>query len=245
MRNDIQNLGIILIDVGNTQLIQPDDVFCQAYIYMINFIRRNFWDVNRVIKIDLYDTVFQGDPFTQSLPKGAVHLLEEGLSFLSSEGNVNMDLLNALGYKVQDFNYHYVCAGYFGGDVEEILNFLSFSLTFYLFGRHWHDQALFNYLLMTGIYENNHIFIKKYDSLSLVRHLSGIKLRDNQFLGNVTSAYRNDRYAAIIHHYYLGKDFLYSIYRSCPPTSIKYPDYINIKMENLTFEEFERKAKNL
>ena len=72
-------------DIG-TQIILVPNSPCQGvynknyatYIFL-EFLRENQYRLNRVIFCDLFDTLFQEDPFNTYMPKYALHLVHENI----------------------------------------------------------------------------------------------------------------------------------------------------------------------
>lgn len=212
---DLLDCSVNIINIDKIELQSKADVFTIPYIYMTNFIRRNIDQIDRIIKLDMHDSFFQMDPFNEDLPLRGVHITEEGGNMTTAAGVVNNKLINMFEYNNTNLDYQYICAGYFGGNARDILHFLSFSLQFFSFGNDLHDQGLFNYLIVSGIYQNNNITIIK--SGSRIRHIAGLHYNlDDYSLGQISVGYNPYITASVVHQYYFIKSVMEDLTKYCP-----------------------------
>lgn len=248
MMKDIKNCGGHIIELIWPPIINKKETFTVSYIIMIDFILRNIDQIDRVIKADLFDTVFQGDPFNELLPRDSIHVTEEGLNLYCKDcdmiGPINQGELSIIGYHVNSEVFYYVCAGYFGGDATIVKNFLSLALSHYYFGRDWMDQAIFNMLIDSGKLRDNNI--NYITNNSVIRHLSGQNIVPDgkELIGNVTIPY-SSRYASVIHHYYKSSKLISSLLKYCPRDDENLHNYVDLKGLPYNYEFLEQQAQEI
>ena len=95
------------------------------------FLRYNQVTIKRVIICDLYDVVFQGDPFHELLPKNELHIVDEGFTY---NGDDMIKIINrawveafdpSFHFNSEQINYKYWCSGYIEGPISHMINFLN------------------------------------------------------------------------------------------------------------------------
>ena len=81
--------------------------------------------INRVICVDLFDTLFQGDPFNHFLRKHEVHMVRELLRNREHGCGLIWPRCYFPNYHYNDPNDFQINSGYIGGYVDEFLSFMN------------------------------------------------------------------------------------------------------------------------
>ena len=199
------------------------------YFFIKAFLEQNVHKFDRVIIVDLYDTVFQGDPFNVQVQKTCINAIDENHDLLHNR--INRDWTNHAGWPhlhALELGYRYLCSGYFGGSAEDILHLVQVYCQYADLSSGAPDQGVFN-----------HLFIKKskmyglkrcpYRKIEFVFHTIGGKthrLKGRRNLGNIPTRSDVNSYASVVHHVYSSKYLQASILWSCPRSSPSQPNYM-------------------
>ena len=193
---------------------------CQNYVYLLcyEFLYFNRPFINRVIIVDLFDTVFQGDPFNFQVGGYYLNIINEGSDFTSSNGEVNEKWMNMYDFDLPDelTEEKYLCTGYIGGDFDVVYNFLHVFLQYMSLGKEKTDQGEVNFLYFSGILEKYGIHVVPERVNELVRHTAHVRLTNYERIGEVRTMHNKKMYAGVIHHYYCNPYFIYDLYSACP-----------------------------
>ena len=195
-----------------------------AYVYyLINaFLEQNKNNLGRVILVDLFDTVFQGDPFNVQVNDKYINAVDEGLFFLSSELNrqwySQADWLNWPKLPLSKYLRLYICSGYFAGTAKDISHLMNVFVDFYDFTSNAPDQGVFNYLFFAKSKEYG---LKKspFRKKELVHHTIACKKcreKHHRVIGKIPQRWNSKQYASVVHHYYKSKMLSASILFACP-----------------------------
>jgi hypothetical protein len=69
MRDFLKNCGVTLVDIGIVNLTEKNDLLLFRNRFLLSFFKPRTPLFDRVIVTDLFDTVFQGDPFTHNFDR--------------------------------------------------------------------------------------------------------------------------------------------------------------------------------
>ena len=137
---EISKCGVQFIDIGDKVPTEAEDIFYYRYVLYNQFLKENQQEINRVILVDLFDTVFQHDPFTTNFSEDLLYLSDEGYSLMNSLFNTIQIRRNILNMSSSIFNdpsiykenylkkiryKHILNGGLQGGGLLPILSFLS------------------------------------------------------------------------------------------------------------------------
>ena len=250
----VNECGGQIINCGKIKFSDLRD--CQTLVYLLcyEFIYYNIHRIRRVIIVDLFDTVFQGDPFNSQVGGRYLNILDEGSDFTTYSGYINEQWMRKFNYDLPDrfAEQKYLCTGYIGGDVDVIFKFLRLFYQYMSLGKGKTDQGEVNYLYFSGILEKNGIHIVPERMTELVRHTAYVRLQKYEMMGEVRTIKDKNTYASIIHHYYCNPNFILSLYYSCPRGKYDKNNYFSHcdtdcynKMEfsiNHPFDVFPKKA---
>ena len=209
------------------------------FYHICQFIRINEERINRVIFLDLFDSLFQADPFTKSFHKNEIYICREHL-----KNKINLDIPTW----IRQFDPNFTLSdqqkeqkplnsGFFGAYSRDMLTFFNEFLKYSSFDTR-HDQALINMLDFYQVYQRIGLQIKPIDFNERVTHFSYKYItRPFPFLpGN----YNDKITATIIHLYYNGNDNLRkSILYVCPRITKQMENYLDRKATNIQKLEYE------
>ena len=217
----VESCGGQIINCGPVPYHKKLDGHNYCYVFSAYFIENNIKNIDRIIICDMYDTVFQGDPFNMQLENDKLNIIDEGATFSTRPGENNREWLLAFNYTLPKEKYqdYYLCSGFIGGKAEIVLKTLKLYLKQHTFGQKKHDQAAFNYLYFSGILAAHNISINKMRNNELVRHISYIPLGNHTSIGDIRGIRNDTIYATVIHHYYLDSEFVMSLLKYCPRES--------------------------
>ena len=209
------------------------------FAYLLKeFLRENQFNINRAIVMDLFDCLFQEDPFNTRLPKNKLHLVHENVK--------NIENIGTKAYIKKTFpefildnvtgNMETINAGYVGGPVSLVIGYFAQQLTLLTFSS-GDDQGSTNILYITGMFEKKCIPIAEDDYNGKIRHLSYYftKLPFPKVNGHINESVR----AAVLHLYYnLPTKFVLSLLRVCPRITSNMKDYLPMKQkQNISYYE--------
>ena len=226
-----------------------DDVYYYRYLIFHNFLFINQENIDRVIAIDLFDSIAQHDPFTVDFNKDKMYFSNEG--YLLKENDFNLKTLEFAfeglkkineSFDKSNVNYHQLIqkpiinGGIQAGGIKPFLKFSKFmsiigdSETMSAYGP---DQAFLNYFLHTGSFDDlfkYEIDITKSGFISTI----GVWLtdEDNEFpstaqLGNFE---RGGMKPAIIHQFDRSQILYDAVLTACP-NDYNVMDYSRTKLD--------------
>ena len=196
-----------------------------------SFIRVNQHKIDRVMICDLFDVVFQGDPFHKRLPRKAVHMIDETLTLQSLPGAVNRKWINAVDPKFNFtqklMNWKYFCSGYMCAEVSLMLQFLDIFLQDVPLVENSVDQGVFNYAYLTGHYDKAGVPIANIKPCDYIAHVAGSGDRGEEF-PYASDSVQTKTPALVVHHYYLTKyQFFKSLVKACPRPDYTFKRYLS------------------
>ena len=116
-------------------------------LYVLAFMLRNRGKFNRVIFQDLYDSIFQGDPFSSDLITSpneihSTHVFKTGSHQFMLKYYNRANITQPEYYSKRYFKN----GSHYGGFAETMLKFMLIFMTELDFKRAWNDQITANYL---------------------------------------------------------------------------------------------------
>ena len=225
----VTHYGGQVINCGEVLYNKPYDGHNYCYVFIQNFLEINKGEFDRVLICDLFDSVFQGDPFTKRFVTDALNIVDEGQMFDSIDGRTNIQWLEAFNFTVSPYSKKkYLCSGAMAGPPDIVSKAINVYLMQHKFGEGRHDQAAFNFLYFSGAFKKNKIKVVSRRKNEPIRHMSEIQFSKPE-LGYGTAINNEHAYALIIHHYYVDSQFRDSILRACPKESEDLENYIEMK----------------
>ena len=226
----LESCGGTLINCGSVPYNKKFDKNAYCFLYALEFLRANRGKFDRVIKCDLFDTVFQGDPFTPQFSMTKFNIVDEGAKLshpLTGKTNVNWIKKHNITKPI-DMNFKYFCSGYLGANQDMMIKILTLLMEEINFGHEQNDQGGLNYLEVSGTFAENGIYAVGDRKSEEVRHLALIQLKNNS-LGYATCINNLSSYATVVHHYYNSRAFKQTVIKACPKEYPELEDYINNK----------------
>lgn len=210
------------------------------------FVRRHL--IDRVIIADLYDTVFQGDPFTASFDSDYFYFAEESTTIENCWIN-KLWLQQAVPDSFEKIKHHKVLnAGLFQGGTIPVLKFLDVYLSFYesqLMNMTAPDQGYFNYIAYTQIMNNNHFNVKVLNGNDGIIVLSYFQEKETKLvLGNFKPK-ASKIYPRILHQYDTRREFRVSVLYACPKGKLNTSTYIRGLQKHAESEEEAQKIDSM
>jgi len=193
----------------------------------LQVMKNNIGKINRAIIVDLYDTVFQGDPFSGFMQSNLLYLADENTKFKVCPLNIEWveNYMDGRRFRKGWMKEFYLCSGYIAGGYHQVVNFLEVIWSKSNLAHYWNDdQGLLNLIYLKNIVP----IVAKTDNLT-IRHMSFTPYIKSGAIGEVQILLRNnmnfERYAQVIHHYYVDKNLSMSIYKACPRTNPNHTFY--------------------
>ena len=212
----------------------------------LNYLSENKDKYNRVIIFDLFDTVFQGDPFTKDLHNNKIYFSVENQTYDRSPYNqqlikplVEKGILNNITFLLDK---PVINGGLMGGGINEVIAFLQLYMSNFkndFSNVYVDDQPFINYIVHSKMLENMQIPYE-FDSRRemLVSVSASLKKLGSFVMGNVTHPDAR-RPMLVIHQFKQKKEFNIEVYRACPRGNIKIPNYMP-KLKERQIEELEK-----
>ena len=226
-----------------------DDVYYYRYIIYHNFLFVNRNEIDRVIAVDLFDSIAQHDPFTTDFKTDRMYFSNEGYMIKENDFNLkNLEFAFAglkkanKTFKRSEVNYHelikkpIINGGIQAGGVEPFIKFSQFMTrignpeTMSAYGP---DQAFLNYYVHTGAFKGLFKYetdIKKTGFISTI----GVWLtdEDSEFPNFDTfgKIERQGYKPAIIHQFDRSHSLFNAVMSACPNTH-NISDYARTKKD--------------
>ena len=189
-----------------------------AYYYVLAFLLRNRGKFNRIIFQDLYDSIFQGDPFTSDLLSAynEIHVTHEfhlpSSPFMRKQYNK---------YKItvpEEFrNEYYKNSSHFAGYAEIFLKFMLLFVSVNYFKKGWNDQVTANYLNYYGLLQEYGLNYSDPGKANRFINMINAHGAEKASLGNYHAILSNNqKYAVCIHHTWFKIRVFLDIAKFCP-----------------------------
>ena len=85
----LYNCGVEIINIGFHNITDRQDIFFIRYLYYEKFLRERHGQYDRVILTDLYDVIFQADPFFSEFARNKVYFSSEKTPLRENSYNVD------------------------------------------------------------------------------------------------------------------------------------------------------------
>ena len=189
-----------------------------AYYYVLAYILRNRGVFKRIIFQDLFDSIFQGDPFTSDLisSPNEIHVTSE---YTSLQSQFMMQSIKEANLTISEWflKKHFANSSHFGGLAETILTFLLIYVSVNDFAHSWNDQITANYieyigaLRAYGLYYSDETKLQRFINFWARRPITG------DSIGYVKAFNGNDNnYAICLHHIYKRNNIMLNLAEVCP-----------------------------
>ena len=195
---------------------------------MYTFLMVNRHLINRVIFADIFDCLFQRDPFSSEfIKKGEIHLVRELFTNENHLGKLNWPRCYFHDFKwVRSYDFQ-INSGYFAGYIDEFLIFMNVFCKYTKYNRCM-DQGIVNIIYQLNMLDPYGVKISPIrqdewiHQMPLHRLNRGFPYVQGNYLENVT--------ASIVHLYYHGtNEFFRSVLKHCPRVSNTMKNYLSKK----------------
>ena len=207
------------------------------------FLRENAFNFDRAIIMDLFDSLFQEDPFNSRFPNHKLHLVHENIKNKNNVGTKKFCDMTIPGFKFDKITgeMQTINAGYCGGPVNLVIGYFAQILTLLTF-LSGDDQGATNILYVTKGFKAKGIPVLEDDYNGKVRHLFFYKPAEPF---PYVSGHLNKRVrAAVLHLYYMGDyNFILSVVKTCPRISKNMKNYLTSKRTK-NIEVYEKDLEN-
>ena len=189
-----------------------------AYYYVLAYILRNRGLFKRIIFQDLYDSIFQGDPFTSDLisSPNEIHVTTE---FIPNNKSIQMvkyykdaNITVPESYLKKDYRN----SSHFGGLADTILRFLLLYISINDFGHSWNDQVTQNYIEFSGaLKEHGFSYSDDYQLQRFINFYAQKPIQGKR-IGYIKALFGNNSYAVSLHHIYSRTSIMVNLAEVCP-----------------------------
>ena len=226
--------GIQFVNYGKFIFPKGTGVIFRFHM-MTEYIRFNKNQINRVIICDLFDTVFQGDPFNTQVNMYQLNVADEGMPYNHAWSHANRAWIQYSdpNYPLpRDQDFYYFCAGVIGASVDVMLNFLYEELKLFTVDALVNDQGVLNYLYLSGILQKKAVSVVPKRKSELIYHSYFTMFEPNHDkykIGMFPSIRNNSFYCSVIHQAYSTGVLKGSLSNACPQPDKSMKNYINDK----------------
>jgi hypothetical protein len=218
----LRDCGCTVIPIGRVDASEWQvNFFRHIFLYWFFKERRGLF--NRVLVGDMFDTVFQGDPFHTGLPKDFVGVSSEGLAHAEVQSECARRILETQTLPPWWNELPCKNAGMFIASAQTLERLLRVYREYADQKRHlmlpdcqYLNTVVFNILIDGGSTRN--ISIKIFDEGSHYRTLTGVWGRKNvtYSLGEYR-LFKKGEYPLVLHMFDRSKQFCESVRTACPP----------------------------
>jgi hypothetical protein len=222
----LQNCSVFVISTGDYSSRPWKEIAFLRYPMFYDFLYSRLNLIDRVIAVDLYDTVFQADPFTEDFETDKFYFVQENSTIQSC-------FLNSLWLKLFSADQyerlkerHVVSSGIFMGGIVPMLQFLDAYHRNDTAPRKVPDQGYFVYMayeFMRRARNTNIKVLTENDGVIILHYFSDGRSRF--VFGNFNPA-QATRYPAIIHQYDKWFALSNSVLNACPKGRLRTSTYI-------------------
>lgn len=149
-RKHLEDCGVTLLSMPDFFRVNGIHGNLLRHLFFALFVNMYEKDFDRVIILDIYDTIFQRDPFNEDFSLGKVQFSYETVKY--SKNRVNLRWLKAIDPKFKKSFYYRlypICSGLFGGTTTALIKFYRkyVNLSYWEWiNTKCQDQGLLNYL---------------------------------------------------------------------------------------------------
>ena len=202
--------------------------------FYYDFIFKNKNKIHRILKCDLFDTLFQLDPFNDKYFKNNTFFMyKEKSNGYHCRTQVK---LSKTGSTKGWFDRTYYCAGVYGAEAQHFLDLMKIYMdivhptkySIEVTGTNISDQDIFNYLINTGHFSNHDFMLaeEQEPNYQSIRHFWWYHLRKQEKkdkLGYIKQYFNSSEIVPIIHHVHMESTITEKTKEACPPEA----EYLN------------------
>jgi hypothetical protein len=221
----LADCGVTLVNVGALFSERRNFLFMLRNSACYDWLRYRDFLFDRVILIDLFDTVFQGDPFTDEIADDVIAFSVETAQIRGNHLRGAALLVGAADADSRVAWQPVVNCGTVMGSTRTVLSFL--ALEFRLIRRlpwadyvalietNYPDQALVNVLVRLGMLAEHGMTVRLYGVEEL--YVTTYKVYKRPYTFRIGEYAPSGVYPVLVHNYDRVKEFCRSITAACPP----------------------------
>ena len=232
----LNDCGMNIIDIGEFKHDYILFKWSFGYICMYDFLYINQRYINRVLVCDLFDIVFQGDPFIRNKYINSLSFVSENAIFSPKNENTNWIVYNMKYFPPEWNNTKITNSGQVIGSIYEMTQFLDVFLSLFdpmdFYTINTTDQAYFNIILKTGKLKARGISyeIEEKEMFSRVIVVQPLDSTERNF--GFVKKYQSNEFAPVVHQYYADYSLSYSLLDVCPRQSRKWTNYSRLIIDD-------------
>ncbi|OHT15843.1 hypothetical protein TRFO_42247 [Tritrichomonas foetus] len=227
----LRNCNIKLYNVGPNKMTDPRVLQFFRHVCYYDFLKSQGIKFTRILAIDVFDAVFQGDPFTSEFKEDRIYFCQEPVYYGDNEWNfkhlkvfIEKDEIPYYG------NFTIINGGIIFGGYHQYFTFLHEFLQRcrYTYKRlPSDDQGLINFIVYSQLLQKKYGFtveLWNYTNLFANIYVMGT-WNLNWYFGNLTEPTANRTYK-LVHQIYMNTPFCHSVKEVCPQGNIKIKKYV-------------------
>ena len=229
--NFLNNCKCFLINIKEFPNLSSREFWGFRYLLIQKFLVSHQYNINRVLIIDLFDTIFQGDPFTNLIDKNFIYFSSEFQSiskcYINYDWIKTIDPINYLNFA----NKTIINGGTIIGGLYPILKFLNIFFSLFnpndLSSMIIDDQGYINYLIYSNFLKNINFLIDISGEIlvSLNKVLVWQRIPNDYTIGNFQFK-SNLKFPSIIHQYKFDKACRNSLIKYCYSKDLDFPNFL-------------------
>lgn len=226
----IKNCGVFIINLGVSQELNPREVWVVRILIYYNFLVPRQHLIHRIFLIDLYDSIFQGDPFPTYFEDGILYFCSENLTFSRSRGNRKLIRPIVHNDLIRYYKYNIINGGTILGTVPLVIKYLEIFMIYVNISRikqtKAFDQAFTNFFIYSNILTKHQIKFKVLNHQDFVVCIHGMQnYPGNWILGKYKTPVSKKKHL-VLHQFDRCKMMIFNVYISCPRMGLNITDYM-------------------
>ena len=230
-----EECGVQFVYIDVPKNLQKNSRFHVFIPFYYDFILRNKDKIHRVLKCDLFDTLFQIDPFNNKYFKNNTFFMyKEKSNGYHCKTQIKLSQTQSTkGW----LNRTFYCAGVYGAESQHFIDLMKLYMDFVnptkyaieVSAINFSDQDIFNYMINSGQFtDENFVLAEEQEpNYQSIRHLWWYHLRKNETktkLGYIKQ-YFNDEIVPIVHHVHMEAGMREKTKEACPAEKM-YVNYL-------------------
>lgn len=216
----ISNCGLFVINLGVCKKLTPREFYAIRHLFYYNFLVPRKHLIHRIILMDLYDSIFQGDPFPSYFEDDVLMFCSENLTFSRSRGNRKWLRTIVHDKVIKYYGHHIVNGGTILGTAPLIIKYLELFMIYVNMSRlklcQADDQAYTNFFAYSGILEKHQIKHKVLYLNDFIVCIHGMQhYPGNWILGKYRTPNSNQKHL-LVHQFDRSKVMKFNVYIACP-----------------------------
>lgn len=221
------NCGINILNIGRLEINSVK--ILQFYRYFIYLLFLRSAKFSRVLSIDVYDTLFQGDPFNIFIKTSHIYFTLENTKFKYNFCNMNwIKTITNKTANIQYGNKSVINGGTIIGGYQPYYSFLKIFMNLTKFPKHLDqpidDQGFINFIFYDSYLSNNGINAKLLDPNEGFGNIFCMKKLKINWTFPIIKMPDSDIYFFIVHQIYQKPKICSSFLKLCPPINNYYID---------------------